>query len=246
MLKGFWKLTWVEIKIFVREPMGLFGSVGVPVILFLLLGRVFTARASGSISAATLERPAIFAAVFIAIGAVTSLTAIISIYREGGILKRLRATPLSPVTILGAHVMVKLMLTIVSLTLLLLAGKRFYPGAFDVNLWSFSLAMLLSTVSIVSIGFVIASIVPTARFSQPIASAILFPMLAISGLFFPIDALPSAWQMFAGTLPLTHAVSLLRGMWAGAAWSQHYVDVGALVVNFAICSALSAKVFRWE
>ena len=260
MLKGFWKLTWVETENlraradgFVRECW----RPGHPVSCFW--AAYFTARAGGSISAATLERPAIFAAVFIAIGAVTSLTAIISIYREGGILKRLRATPLSPVTILGAHVMVKVMLTIVSLTLLLLAGKRSYPGAFDVNLLSFSvlLAMLLSTVSIVSIGFVIASIVPTARFSQPIASAILFPMLAISGLpsnrlsFLgfanaTIDALPSAWQTFAGTLPLTHAVSLLRGMWAGAAWSQHYVDVGALVVNFAICSALSAKVFRWE
>ncbi len=246
MLKGFWKLTWVEMKIFVREPMGLFGSVGVPVILFLLLGRIFTARAGGSISSGALERPAIFASVFIALSAVTSLTAIISIYREGGILKRLRATPLRPVTILGAHVMVKLMLTIVSLALLLLAGKQYYPGAFEVNLLSFAMALLLSTLSIVSVGFVIASIVPTARFSQPIAGAILFPMLAISGLFMPIDALPLPWRMFASALPVTHAVSLLRGIWAGAAWSQHYVDVGALVVNFALCSALSAKVFRWE
>ena len=41
MLNGFWKLTWVEIKIFLREPMGAFASLGIPVIVFLLLGRVF-------------------------------------------------------------------------------------------------------------------------------------------------------------------------------------------------------------
>ncbi len=133
MFNAFWKLTWVEIKIFLREPLGAFGSIGVPIILFLLLGRIFGAGAGGSSSALTVERPAIFASLFIALSAVTSLTTIIAIYREGGILKRLRATPLRPVTILGAHVTVKLMLTTVALSLLLLAGKRYYPGAFDVN-----------------------------------------------------------------------------------------------------------------
>ena len=142
--------------------------------------------------------------------------------------------------------MVKLMFTIVALGLLFLAGKRYYPGAFEVNLLSFAMALLLSTLSIVSVGFVIANIVPTARFAQPIADAVLFPMFAISGLFLPVEALPVPWGMLADTLPVTHAVSVLRGIWAGAAWSQHYVDIGALVLNFAVCSALAAKVFRWE
>ena len=142
--------------------------------------------------------------------------------------------------------MVKLAFTVVALGLLVLAGKRYYPGGFEVNLLSFSMALLLSTLSIVSVGFVIASIVPTARFAQPIAGAVLFPMLAISGLFLPVEALPSPWATLAGALPVTQAVSLLRGIWAGAAWSQHYVEVGALVLNFAVCSALAAKVFRWE
>ncbi len=248
MLNGFWKLTWVEIKIFLREPMGVFGSIGMPLVVFLLVGRVFGGRAANlaSVPSDVAERPAIFASIFIAFSAVASLTAIISIYREGGILKRLRATPLRPVTILGAHVMVKLMLTTVSLGLLLLVGKRYYPDGFEVNLLSFAMALLLSTLSIVSIGFVIASAVRTARFARPLASAILFPMLAISGLFLPVENLPTPWAMLATALPTTHAVSLLRGIWTGAAWSQHYVEVAALVLNFAFCSALASRVFRWE
>ena len=67
-----------------------------------------------------------------------SLVAIIAIYREGGILKRLRATPLSPVTILGAHVVVKLALHAISLRLLVLAGKRLFPGVMQVNVFSFA------------------------------------------------------------------------------------------------------------
>jgi ABC-2 type transport system permease protein len=248
MLNGFWKLTWVEIKIFVREPMGVFGSVGIPVIVFLLLGRAFaeSEEASASALGGLDERPVIIASIFISLSAVTSLAAIISIYREGGILKRLRATPLRPVTILGAHVAVKLLFTLAAFGLLLLAGKRYYPAAFDVNLLSFAVALLISTLSIIAVGFVIASIVPTARFARPVASAILFPMLAVSGLFVPIEVLPAPWRMLAGALPVTRAVSLMSGIWNGAAWSQHYVDVAALVLNFLICSALSAKVFRWE
>jgi len=243
MLKGLWKLTWVEIKIFAREPMGVVGSVGLPVFLFLLLGSV---GGSASTVPRSLSQPIIIASLFVALSAVTSLTAIIAIYREGGILKRLRATPLRPVTILGAHVVVKLILTMLSFGLLFVAGRRYYPDALGENSLSFAVALLISTLSIVSIGFVVASIVPTARFARPIANAVLFPMLAISGLFFPLDLLPSPWQALAGALPVTNAVSLLRGILGGGAWSQYPVEVGALVLNFALCSAISTKVFRWE
>jgi ABC-2 type transport system permease protein len=248
MLKGFWKLTWVEIKIFAREPMGLFGNLAVPVIIFLLLGRVFAGRGDAAASelGALDERPVLIASLFIALSAVSSLATIISIYREGGILKRLRATPLRPVTILGAHVVVKLIFTVAAFGLLLLAGKRYYPAAFEVNLWSFGVALLISTLSIVSIGFVIASAVPTARFARPIASAVLFPMLAVSGVFVPLDVLPVPWRMLASALPMTRAVSLMAGIWNGGAWSQHWMDVAALALNFVFCCALSAKIFRWE
>ena len=103
MLKGFWKLSWVEIKIFLREPMGVVGTLGLPVLLFVVLGRSLrTVRPGADTIAQAPFNVAILAALMIAVNAVLSLVAVISIYREGGILKRLRATPLSPLTILSA------------------------------------------------------------------------------------------------------------------------------------------------
>ncbi len=125
MLKGLWKLTWVEIKVFMREPMGVVGSVGLPVIIFLLLGRAGGSAAAGPDS---LVQPVILASLFVALSAVTSLTAIIAIYREGGILKRLRATALRPVTILGAHVIVKLLLTALAFGILFLPASAITPA----------------------------------------------------------------------------------------------------------------------
>ena len=247
ILRGFWKLTWVEIKIFTREPMGFVAGLLVPVLVFILLGRAF--GVTKPLSAAAPGVPfniAILAAIMIAINTVQSLVAIISIYREGGILKRLRATPLSPVTILGAHVLVKLGFALVSLTLLVLAGRRLFPGVMQLNGFSFGAAVLLGTLSILSLGFVIASLVPTARFAQPISAAVLYPMLAISGLFYPIALLSRPFRVFASLLPTTHAVALLQGVWDGSGWRGHWVDAAALLVLFLAYTALSSRVFRWE
>ena len=245
MLKGFWKLTWLEAKIFVREPMGVIGTLFVPVVLFIVLGRSF-----GGVGTSPAERSpfnvAILAALFIAIGAVSSLVAIIAIYREGGILKRLRATPLSPITILGSHVVVKMVFTVIGLGLLMLAGRQVFPGAIRVNVPSFVAAVLLGTLGILSLGFIIASIVPTARFAQPIGAAVLYPMAAISGLFFPLERAPAAIRAVASILPTTHAVSLMQGVWDGSGWWAHAGDVGALLAIAAVGIAISSRVFRWE
>jgi ABC-2 type transport system permease protein len=245
VLRGLWRLTWIEIKVFMREPLGAVGSVVMPVLIFVLLGRlgrdVMPPAAFASSNFFRVNVP-VFVAILIALNAVLSLVAIISIYREGGILKRLRATPLRPWTILTAHVLVKLLLTAVTLAFMLLAGRRYYPAGTDFPIASFVVALLITTWSILSIGFLIASIVPTARFAQPIGAIILYPMFVLSGLFIPLTLLPP----FLRHLPLTYAVSLLQGIWKGDAWSAHVGDVVALAVIFVVCTALSAKVFRWE
>src|SRR5919197_2950593 len=209
MLRGLWRLTWLEIKIFVREPLGVIGTVFIPVLIFVVLGRLLGPRARTGIPGAprflSADLP-IFVSVLIAASAVLSLIAIVAIYREGGILKRLRATPLRPLTILAAQVLVKLLSTAVTLALMILAGRRYYPVDADVPIVSFTLALLLSTLSIVSIGFLIASVVPTARFAQQIGKLIVYPMMALSGLFVPVESLPPAAQMVARVLPFTSAV----------------------------------------
>src|SRR5262245_23314960 len=99
MLRGLWRLIWLEIKIFVREPLGLIGTVGFPVLIYVGLGRLLgpgVGRAAANAPRAISVDLPIFSSMLIAASAVLSLVAIIAIYREGGILRRLRATPLRP------------------------------------------------------------------------------------------------------------------------------------------------------
>jgi ABC-2 type transport system permease protein len=249
-LRGLPELTWLEIKIFLREPMGALGTVLIPVLTFLVLGRLGVGRvANVSQSVGVLFGAGgvpVLVSLLIANNAVLSLVTIVSIYREGGILKRLRATPLRPQTILSAHVIVKLLLTAVTMALMILAGKRYYSAGPEVPLFSFAIALLIATWSILSIGFIIASIVPTARFAQPVGALVLYPMIGLSGLFIPLASFPPGLRAVANVLPMTYAVSLLQGIWRGEGWMAHTGDVVGLIVAFLICTSLSAKVFRWE
>ena len=138
----------------------------------------------------------------------------------------------------------KLLLSAISLALMIAAGRRFIPAGAAVPVLHFALALLLCTVSVLSIGFIIASVVPTARFAQPLASLIFYPLMALA--LAPIDALPLALQVVTSD----HAV-LLRGVSAqgllrGDGWIAHASDVLGLVVIVIVCTAISSRVFRWE
>jgi ABC-2 type transport system permease protein len=249
MFRGVLGLTWLETKIFVREPMGVIGTVGVPVLIFAVLARMAGARgddADRDVPAFIAGDLPILGAMFIIATTVLSLVTIIAIYREGGILKRLRATPLRPAAILTAHVLVKLLFTVITLALMVLVGRRYEIGVERVPFLSFGLALLFSTIAIVSLGFLIASVVPTARFAQPIGTVIIYPLIGMSGLFFPIEALPVAAQVIARAMPFTYAASLMRGVWHGGGWGSHTGDVAALTLIFVVFTTLSARVFRWE
>jgi ABC-2 type transport system permease protein len=95
-------------------------------------------------------------------------------------------------------------------------------------------------------GFIVASMVTTARFAQLIGSAIFYPMLMISGMFVPLSSMPRTWAMLGSVLPMSHAVALLRGAWVGAGWITLMPHVVALSLTIAVCLGLTTRVFRWE
>lgn len=249
MLKGLWTLTWIEFKVFMREPMGSITALLIPVFIFLVLGQIPSfAGTELSPNQTRIQIPLpVFAILYIGISNVTSLVTIISIYREGGILKRLRATPLRPYTILTAQVLVKLSITTISLTILMLAGKTFGALHEQVNIVNFFIAVVFSFTSLMSIGFVIASMVPTARFAQPLATFVLLPMIVFSPIFIPMEEFPSSIiTTIINLSPFTHVVNLLDSIWAGNGWDDQLTSMLGLSITFIVCLTISTKVFRWE
>jgi len=73
-----------------------------------------------------------------------------------------------------------------------------------------------------------------------------FPMMFLSGSAIPLEVLPHTVRRVAEFIPLTHVVTLMRGLWAGDAWGQHVTETIVLLATLVIGAAVSAKAFRWE
>ena len=155
-------------------------------------------------------------------------------------------TPLRPQAILIAQVIVLYAMTTLGMALLIILGKAVYHLRFEGNPLSVLVAFTLSTLSFFSLGFLLASVVPNARTGQVVAMAIFYPMMFLSGAGLPLELLPATIRNFSKFLPLTHVVTLLRGLWAGEPWSKHLTEVGVLAAILVVGVFISGKTFRWE
>jgi len=169
-----------------------------------------------------------------------------STYREKGILRRLRTTPVNPLIVLVAQVIVVFAMTALGMLLLVAAGKLVYHVRLGGNAFSLLGGFILSSLSFFGIGFVLAGIMPTVRSAWVVGMVLLYPMLLLSRAFFTVELLPAAVQKVSAFIPLTYVVNLLRGLWAGEAWGKHLLDVGVLAGMLLVGIIVSAKTFRWE
>ena len=87
---------------------------------------------------------------------------------------------------------------------------------------------------------------PRPRTVDPSAFVFISERAQIDAVATFLDTLPEALRGLARVLPLTYAVSLLRGIWHGDGWLAHASDVGILALMFVACLALSTRLFRWE
>jgi len=246
-MRGLWKLTRTEMKLFLREPMATFFTLVFPTMCLLLLGSMFgnkPVKQFGGLGFVDTMVPG-YTAMIIATSGLLSLCTSIASYREKGILRRLRATPLQPQAILTAQVAVLFLMAVLGMALLIILGKLIYGLHIPRNPLPLLPAFLLCAMSVFAVGFVLASVLPTARTAEITAMALFFPMIFLSGAVIP-QALPETVRRISQILPLTHGVTLLRGLWAGGTWCEHLKEVCVLSGVFVVGVIVSAKTFRWE
>jgi ABC-2 type transport system permease protein len=247
-MKSLFKMTWMEAKLFLREPVGAFFTLIFPVMMLFLFGSIYGNTPSAifnGLGTIDISVPA-YTAMIIATTGLMGLTITTAAYRETGVLRRLRATPIRPHLVLVAQLIVLFVMTILGMLLLVIAGKLVYNMRFDGNVLSVLAGFALSCMSFFAIGFVLASLVPTARTAQVVGMVLLYPMLFLSGAGFPRELLPETILKVSKYLPLTHVVTLLRGLWVGEAMKSHLSEIGILFGILVLGVLVSIKIFRWE
>ncbi|HEX9091527.1 MAG TPA: ABC transporter permease [Anaerolineales bacterium] len=248
-MKSLLKMAWVESKLFLREPVGVFFTLIFPLMMLFIFGTIYSntpvGPGPGGPQAIGSLIPA-FTAMVIGITGMMPITITMATYRENGILGRLRTTPVSPLVVLVAQVVVVFSISCLGVILLGIAGRLVYHVQFQAHPLSLIVGFTFSCLSFFGIGFILAGTMPNARTAQIIAMVLMYPTLILSGAAWPSELMPSAVQKVSAFMPLTYVVNLLRGLWVNESWSQHTTDVIVLAIMLVVGVFISIKLFRWE
>ncbi len=229
------EITWVELKLFGREPLTVLFVLVLPLIVLYILNGVFGNQPDPSVyeglGPVDFYAPAYVALVVATVG-VLSVPVHLASYRENGVLRRFQASAMPAVTLLGAHVIIAVITATVGAALLITMSTAAYDGALP-NDWPGVLAgLLLITLSFAVLGTFIGVTIPTARAAQGLGVLLFFVFLMLGGAGPPREVLPSAMQTLSDAVPLTYAGAVLRGPWLGTGW-----DGGAVAIMVAILAA---------
>jgi len=133
-------------------------------------------------------------------------------YREQKLLKRLTATPLKVKNFLMAEVFTYLILAVIQISLIIAVARLAYGVNFYGNIFFMYGLALIGSLIFLNIGFTIAGIAKTVNAAEAMAQAVFMPMMFLSGVFFPVEALPKVIYEVVRFLPLTPLIEALRAV----------------------------------
>ncbi|MCL5411226.1 MAG: ABC transporter permease [Patescibacteria group bacterium] len=190
--------------------------------------------------------PGIAAMMIMQLG-IIGVSALITSFKEEGILKRLRATPIQPSIFLFSQVFTRLILLLAQVGVVLVIGIAVFKMHLIGNPLNLVVISILGGIGFLSIGFAISGIAKTRDTAITIAQLIQMPMMFLSGVFFPRESMPEALQKITDYLPLSYLVHAMRELaLTNATLLTVQTDVVALAIWAVIGFVLAVKFFRWE
>ena len=237
-------------KAFWRNPASAFFTFIFP-LLFLVIFTALLGNSTVAISPTlTIKTSTYYVFSMAAFGLIsacyTNIAISVVFAREGGILKRLRGTPLPARSYLTARVLHATFVGFLLVAITVVFGRVVYgariPGAADLLL--FVLTLLVGAGCFAAIGLAVSGIVPNEDAGPPIVNAIILPLLFLSGIFIASNNSPG-WVTFIGRVfPVKHLVDAMRASYLGATF--HWSDIIVMAIWLVGAVVVAARTFRWE
>ena len=178
---------------------------------------------------------------------VIGLSTAFVIYRERGILRRMKVTPFPISSFILARVLSQVLVAIAQSVILILLAWVAFGLEVRGNPLLIGGVIVLGALAFLAIGFAISGFARNAETAASYANLVTFPMLFLSGVFFSIDSAPGWLQPITRVLPLSYLVNALRepmtrGRGLGAIWP----DLLVLLATFVVAMAVAIRFFRWD
>jgi ABC-2 type transport system permease protein len=220
-----------------------------PVLIFILLGSVYgddTLKQEHGIKSSHYLLAGVLG-YGVASTAFAGLAIILVLRREGGILKRLRATPLPARTYLGAVLASTVVVYAIEAAALIVLARVMFGVHFPTQWLSLVLALLLGTLAFAALGIALAGYIRSGDGSSAVVNAIYLPMAFLSGSFWTPHAYPRFLEVIAEILPLTYFIRLMRDVVIRneTIWSSW--ESAAVVAAWGLAGlVLAVRGFRWQ
>jgi len=247
MMRMLLKLTLVELKLFVREPITMVFTFALPLIFLFVLGGVFKNTPDPDVyrgvGAMNYYTPAYIGLVIASI-AVVGLPVHLTGYRERGVLRRLRASPIPLWTVFGSQVLVSLVVAVLGGILVIVAAVLAYHVSLPHAPALIAGAFVASVFSFVAVGILLGSVLPTTRAAQGVGLILIIVMMMLAGAGPPREVMTAVMRGVGDATPLRYVVVLLQDPWLGFGWNWtvFLIVMGIMIV----ASLLSLRLFRWE
>ncbi|WP_343209396.1 ABC transporter permease [Anaerolentibacter hominis] len=247
-MKTFKTMLKIEGKLSLRGMDMVIFAICLPVVMVVILGCLYGSKpAFDGAGYSFLEQSfGAISTIAICAGGAMGLPLLISDYRHKKILKRFKVTPVSPSMILGVHLVIYGLYSVVSLVLVYFTARFLFQCRFEGNLPLFLGSFLLVMLSMFSIGTVVGGLAKDQKTASMIASILYFPMLVLSGATLPYEVMPAALQRAADVLPLTQGIKLLKASSLGLPMEGVLIPIVILCFLSVLCIGLAIRFFRWE
>jgi len=242
VLSHTWALTVSRMRLAMRNRAFLFFSLVMP--LAFLFGYEGIYRRLGPQAV-----PYLLAEVFALtiMGSFWGLSVQLVTFREQGILRRFRVTPVGSSAMLASSLISNYFLTLPTIAIEFYISRSVFGMSGHGNLLSVFVLVTLGTVTFASLGLIIASVTNTMQETQIINQIIWFAFLGVSGATVPLPSLPRTIQAIALFLPATYLVSgLQRAMINGTGLLSLGIYLASLSGCALIAFIVAAQLFRWE
>ncbi len=244
---AFRRLATTEFKLYLRERVGPAWGLGFPLLLLIIFASIPSFNRPnpdfGGLTELDVYVPILIAFV-IAMPQLVALPMALAAYRERGVLRRLRTTPVGPARVLAAQLVVNLVVLVVTIALLLAVARIGYGVRLPRQFAGFVVAALFGAAALLGIGLFVAAVAPSARAAQAIGTILFFPMMFFAGLWLPIDQMPPVLRHISHAAPLGAAVQALQDSAQGH-W-PHPLNLVTMAVYAVVFGLASARLFRWE
>ncbi|HSZ20382.1 MAG TPA: ABC transporter permease [Candidatus Acidoferrum sp.] len=237
-----WALTMSRMRLAMRNRAFLFFSLIMP--LAFLFGYAELFRRFGPEAVPYLLAMVLALTVM---GSFWGLSVQLVTFREQGILRRFRVTPVGASAMLGSSLISNYLLTLPTIAIEFYISRSVFHMAGLGNVLSVFILVTIGTVTFASLGLIVASVTNTMQETQIINQIIWFVFLFISGATIPFPMLPAMVQKVAVFLPATYLVSgLQRAMIDHTTLTSLGSYLASLVGCALIAFIVSAQLFRWE